>query len=213
MANTLQIAIGAYAILVIIALVLFLRPHFVKEGFTTIALDSNRMPKCFLRDAEAQKLLAQFESQARSESYGELKLILQKVLCIDADITGSAAGPYSTYQLPFATLHDIEPVASFVGRCVRKVVRERDIGLLIEKYDYRGSELIAQLCSEQESKESSLKQFRNILERVKKNISGVCVAPKANLDIPSGARDPGYYESESIQQLSPYAPTGGNQYF
>ena len=212
MKNALEIAIGVYAVLFVLALFLFLRPNFMKEGFTTIALDSDHMPKCFLRDTEAQALLESVSTQMNTDAYRELKLILEKVLCMDADITGPAAGPYSTYQLPFATLHDIEPVASFVGRCVRKVVRERDIEVLMDKYESRGTELLTQLCSGTET-QVALTHFRNILGKVQKHISVVCVAPKANLDAPTGARDPGYYESESLQKLSAFKPTGGNQYF
>ena len=209
MKGLLSIAIAAYFLLMAVALVLYFRPKFVKEGFTTIALDDASMPKCFVREPEAQKLLATFRATntTNSAEYEEFKLILQKVLCLDADVTGPGAGPYSTYKLPFATSHDIEPVASFVGRCVRKVLRERDIEMLIEKYRTRGGVLIHQLCTS--NVEQYLFRFNSILDKVKRTITPICVAPKATMDIPAGPRDPGYFESEDIRNLSPYAISGG----
>ena len=176
------------------------------------------MPKCLLRDAEAQYLLTMFKemkvvnpSSDSEMAFDELKLILQKVLCLDADVTGPAAGAYSTYQFPFTTSHDIEPVAHLVGRCVRHVARERDIEMVIDKYSTRGATLINQLCDNR-SKGSALTSFQNILDRVKRSITGICVAPKATLDIPPGARDPGYYEPDSIKNLTPYTIMGEKQY-
>jgi hypothetical protein len=131
---------------------------------------------------------------------------------MEADVTGPAAGPFSTYTLPFATSHDIEPTASFVGRCVRKVIRTRDIAMLIDKFRFRGVALIAKLCSS--NVQQHLFSFHSILDRVQQTITPICVAPKATLDIPAGARDPGYYESEDIQNLMPYTISGGGaQYF
>jgi hypothetical protein len=219
MNGLLSLAIAGYFLMMAILLFLYFRPKFVKEpfvheGFTTVAIDNESMPKCLARDTEAQRLLTSFHRMGtqHSEEYEELKLILQKALCLDADVTGPASGPYSTYTLPFATSHDIEPIASFVGRCVRKVIRERDIVMLIETFRSRGAVLIARLCNS--NVHQHLFAFHAILDRVQRNITPVCVAPKATLDIPAGPRDPGYYESEAIQNLTPYTISGGRgQYF
>lgn len=225
MKGLIYAAIGAYVVVISIMLFIYFRPKFInekftQEGFTTIAIDGEKIPKCFLRDAEAQRLLhmmhglrMQKPSSEASMAYDELKLILQKALCLDADVTGPAAGPYSTYQFPFTTAHDIEPTANLVGRCTRHVARERDIDMVIEKYDYRGSVLINQLC-DNNSRATALNSFHSILDRVKRNIMTVCVAPKANLDKPTGVRDPGYFESEKVKSLTPYTISGGGkQYF
>lgn len=222
MKSIVYVAIIAYCVLFSIAIFLYFRSkHSDKtEGFATIAVDGQSLPKCFLRDTEAQNLLQRFQYHKYQKpnpdsvmAYDELKLILQKVLCLDADITGSAAGPYSTYRLPFATSHDIEPTASFVGRCVRHVARERDISIQMDKFLLRGEELIGLLCADKFSKREAFASFRNILERIQRSITKVCVAPKANLDVPSGSRDPGYFESDEIQNLSPYTMTGNFNYF
>lgn len=214
----LYAAIGAYLILLAIALFLYFRPKFISEGFTTIAIEGETMPKCLLRDTEAQYLLKRLQAMKKinptaesAQIYDELKLILQKVLCMDADITGPAAGPYSTYQFPFATSHDVEPVASLVGRCIRNSARERDIEMTMDKFNSRGSTLIQQIC-DNDNKGPALTSFQNILGRISKSITKVCVSPKANLDRPQGPRDPGYYEPESVKNFTPYTIMGEKQY-
>jgi len=112
----MNIALAALFVLLALSAFLYFRPHFLSEGFATIALDDVSMPKCFLRSAQAQQLLTELNhddapNTTNGMAYAELRLIVQKVLCMDADITGSGAGAYSTYQMPFATSHDIEPAA------------------------------------------------------------------------------------------------------
>jgi hypothetical protein len=215
----LYVAIIGFLVALAIAIFLYFRPKFISEGFTTIAIDGETIPKCLLRDTEAQYLLKQFQSMKQINptadsiaAYDELTLILQKVLCMDADVTGPAAGPYSTFKLPFANSHDIEPVASIVGRCVRKSTRERDIEMMMDKFNSRGTELINRLC-DNNTKGSAVTSFRNILARMGKTITAACVAPKTTLDTPPGARDPGYYEPESVKNFSPYTIMGERQYF
>lgn len=216
----MNIAILVFFILLAFSVFLYLRPNFINEGFATIALDAKTMPQCFLRDIQAQELLTQFEAVRKmppaSESamaYNELVLILQKVLCIDADVSGSGAGPYSTYKLPFATAHDIEPAASFVGRCVRSAVRSRDIEMVMEKFETRGVELIGILCQDKKVRQETMDKFHNILARANRKITDKCLMEKASLDTPAGPRDPGYYEPPSLEGPSPYKITGGYQYF
>jgi hypothetical protein len=215
--DPMNVALGAFLITVVIGLFLYFRPNYfsTKEGFATLALDNETMPKCLLRDTEAQKLLARFQAfsvtspnSTHGEAYAELKLIVQKLLCMDADITGSAAGPYSSYTLPFATAHDTEPPASFVGRCVRHAARPLDVELTMDKYEGRGLELIKTLCFDEPQRKSASTMFHDIVARVTRNIMRACTVEKASLDIPAGVRDPGYYTPPQIQTLSPYTITG-----
>ena len=219
----MQIAGVFFVILIIVGTYLYFRTrgyNKTTEGFATIALDGEAMPKCFLRNVDAQNLLARFQAQKivspntdAGMAYDELKLILQKALCIDADITGTAMGPYSTYQLPFATMHDMEPVASFVSRCTRQAVRERDIELTIGKLQSRGEELIKRLCVDKKTAASAVQDFGLILRNVKDRISARCLEGKATpISHPLGVRDPGYFESEAVKELSPYQITGDFQY-
>lgn len=214
--DSLELAIIAFFVALGIAIFLYFRPNFINEGFATIALDEVSMPKCFLRDTQAQALLASFRdvqalppANEAKMALTELTLIMQKVLCMDADITGSGAGAYSTFNLPFATAHDIEPPASFVGRCLRNAVRSRDIEIAMDKFEKRGVELIGLLCADR--RKNALNAFHDIIARASRNISLVCLKPQAQMDVPAGPRDPGYYTPDSVQSL--YTITGGFQYF
>lgn len=215
--DLLTIAFGAFFVALAIGIFLYFRPHYLNkvEGFATLALDNETMPKCLLRDAGAQNFLAQFQAfgvtspnSTQGESYAELKLIVQKLLCMDADITGSAAGPYSTYSLPFATAHDLEPLANFVGRCTRHTVRSKDIEMTMDKFESRGLELINTLCFDEPQRKAASSQFHSIVERVTRNISRACLTEKASLDIPAGVRDPGYYTPSELQSLGSFTTSG-----
>ena len=217
--NPMRVAFYAFLVVLAIAIFLYFRPKFISrstEGFATIALDGETMPKCLIRDANSQQLLAQFQglkassapSSATSVAYDEFKLILQKLLCIDADITGSGAGPFSTYQLPFATAHDIEPAANFVARCSKSALRSRDVEMAMEKFESRGKELIDQMTFDAESRRSSHQAFHAIVVRVQRNIAGPCLTPKSTLDVPAGVRDPGYYTPNGLEENGPYSIRG-----
>ena len=217
----LYIAAIAFGVVLAIGVFLYFKPKYTTEGFTTIAIDGETVPKCVLRDSEAQYLLTELHTLKKENAssadaalaYDEFKLIIQKLLCMDADITSPAGTIFATYQLPFSTSHDIEPLANFVGRCIRHSARNRDIQMIMNTFQMRGDELIQQLCFHSESRESVTKRFHMIVNRVTKNISGICIAPKATLDTPAGPRDPGYYEPAFIKELSPYKITGDYQYF
>lgn len=220
--SPMTIALIAFVFVLLIGAILYFRPRILNEGFTTLAVDSDSMPKCFLRDADAQRILAEVKpsqdqppASASSMALAELTLILQKVLCIDADITGSAAGVYSTYRLPFATAHDIEPAASFVGRCVRNAARSRDIEVAMDKFEGRGKELIVTLCANKTKKEHDRIQslFHDVVARATRNIARACLTEKATLDRPAGPRDPGFYEPDEVKELRPYTIRGDVQYF
>lgn len=210
-------------ILVLVAITLFLhlrRNHRVDEGFAVIALDGETMPKCFTRSPEAQAILKQLypmkqmaPASKEAMAYDELKLILEKVLCIDADITGMGAGPFQTYQLPFATQHDIEPPASFVGRCLKNALKPRDIEVEFMKLHDRGQVLIETLCYDDAERAEVKAVFRNIIVKTAHSIAFTCLSEKANLDRPAGPRDPGYYVPHFSLEQGPYHIKGDYQYF
>ena len=214
-----NIALSAFFVVVVIGALVYFRPRFFSEGFTTIAIDDATAPKCFLRDADAQKLISKFvavrdmpPASPKAMALAELTLILQKMLCIDADITGAGMGPYSTYQLPFATAHDIEPAAEFVNRCLKNAVRSRDIEVAMGKFEDRGNELLDVLCGGTPEHAANKELFRGILLRATRNISDYCLKPKNSLDKPAGARDPGYYDpGSSASDARPYEISGGGK--
>jgi len=205
----------------VIAVVLSVKPSLLmlQEGFATVAVDEDTMPKCFLRNTEAQRLMAQFRGldvvspgSDAANAYNELKLILQKMLCIDADVSGMASGVYSTYKLPFATLHDIEPPPVFVNRCVKRALRARDVEVTMDKYESRGFALIAILCRCPKKKKIAGDMFHEIVADVTRNIIGRCLAEKATLDRPAGPRDPGFFMPPELDKLRPYTIQGETQW-
>jgi hypothetical protein len=211
----LKLTLIAFFIVLAIAAFLYLRPRFINEGFATIALDEESMPKCFLRDTEAQSLLADLRATVHdvdsNVSYNEFKLIVQKLLCIDADVTGSGAGVYSTYQLPYATAHDIEPAANFVNRCIRNAVRETDVEMVIDKFQTRGNELLGMLCAK--GLEGARAKFHNVVGRAAQGIKRNCLMQKAVMDVPAGPRDPGYFVPADVDALRPYTISGGDKQY
>ena len=184
------------------------------EAFTTIALDREVIPKCFLRDPEATKLLESLRSSKprHPEAFAELSLILQKMLCIDADVTSSGAGAYSTFQLPFVTQHEIEPAASFVNRCLKGAMRSRDLEIAIEKFERRGATLVLELAQTEAQRANALQMFRNVTKRASRQIAQTCTSLQVNMDTPKGVRDPGYTVPSALDAVAPYAIHGSPQY-
>jgi hypothetical protein len=207
-------------VVVIIGAIMYMYPGFPynksvmigqPEGFTTIALDPKTVPSCLARDADAQALLGGLyalvktapPASAAAEAYDEFKLIVQKLVCMDADITSLGAGEYASLLLPFNTHHDMEPVGTFVGRCLKNAVRERDIDLTLGKLEDRGIVLLKTFCNDEKAEET----FEEIVERTKTNISRVCLKEHASMDIPASVRDPGFYTPPDLQQYGPYQNT------
>ena len=213
--NYMTYAIVAFVCAVLLGLVLgFTAEKKQTEAFTTIALDREVIPKCFLRDPEATKLLESLRSSKpqHPEAFGELSLILQKMLCIDADVTSSGAGAYSTFQLPFVTQHDIEPAASFVNRCLKGAMRSRDLEIAIEKFERRGATLVQELAQTEAQRANALQMFRNVTMRASRQIAQTCTSLQVNMDTPKGMRDPGYTVPAALDAAAPYTIHGNPQY-
>ncbi len=214
-----MVAYLATALLLMIGLFLYLSPryftHRSAEGFSTIALNNTDFPSCVARDYEAQQLLTNLKTATKgfpaasdaAMAFEEMSLIVQKLVCMDADITSMGAGVYATLRLPFNTQHDMEPVGTFVGRCLKNAVRERDISLTLGKLQDRGTVLIGSLCHNSHSKAEALTLFDGIVKRTEANITRVCLKEHASMDVPAGVRDPGYFVPADVASLGPYQNT------
>jgi len=211
--TTFNLSMVGFLLLFFVTVLLYLYPTFLKEieGFSTIAVDPVYSPKCFARDAEAQRLLAEVANAIPNTPEGiqwvdEFRLILTKLLCIDADITGSGSGVYSTVDLKFNTFHDMEPVANFVGRCLKRSLKERDIKLTLEKLETRGAELLKGSTGvEKAQRDVWVSSLHNIATRTSQAIRRVCLTPIASLDRPAGPRDPGFYDTaKGLSKPAPY---------
>jgi len=172
----------------------------ISEGFATHATDARRMPACVNRSTDAQSLLARIAHIDSAEA-DELRLLMSKLCCMEADIAAPGAGTYRTLNLQFRTSQDTEPPVAIVSRCLVGAVNNRDTELIIEKFKARGHELIRELC--QDSEKAATEEFDTVLRRLELTMMSFCVRKGASMDRPAGPRDPGYWASEE-SDLSQY---------
>ena len=114
--------------LVILAgLLMHFKPKPLAEGFEGVegfsgahAVDKINMPECVSRSTDAQSLLARIARYPEKDGMAaELRLLVSKLCCMEADIAAPSAGVYRTQHLQFRTSEDMEPPATIVGRCLR----------------------------------------------------------------------------------------------
>ncbi len=182
--------------LVVLALLLVhYRPSKV-EGFAVAAVDPIRMPACAERSPAAQRILAAIAHYPESdEGAAEIRLLLSKLCCMEADVSTAGAGVYRTLPLQFRTSHDMEPPTSFVGRCLRNAVRQRDIDLVMDKFEKRGRALIRSRCPE------SRKDFDEVIASTRLAFVSFCLGDQPSMDKPMGARDVGFWAPEDTDLM------------
>jgi len=170
------------------------------ERFAVRAVDPIRMPECVSRSTDAQKLLARIAEDS-SDTAAELRLLVSKLCCMEADIMAPSAGTYRTMNLQFRTSEDMEPPSTIVGRCLRNAVNKRDIELIIEKYKRRGHTLVSELCA---NDPAALAEFDNIVAHLQFAMTSFCLMKQPSMDRPIGVRDMGFWEPENVAELSQY---------
>jgi hypothetical protein len=177
-------------------------PPRIEESFAVASVDPARVPACVERSTDAQSLLARFASlPPTDEAVAELRLLVSKLCCMEADIVAPSAGSYRTLPLQFRTSHDLEPASTTVGRCLNKSLPQRDIDLALEKYEHRGGELLGQVlggdCSD------AKREFAAVLGRLRRAFA-TCQVAQPSMDHPLGVRDMGFWESRNVADLSAY---------
>jgi hypothetical protein len=174
----------------------------LKEAFAVAAVDPARMPACAARSAPAQSLLARFAIVPTSDDPAtELRLLISKLCCIEADIMTPAVGTYRTASLQFRTSHDMEPASTLVGRALAGAVQQRDVALIMDKFNKRGSELIKGIFGT--DCQDATTEFAAVSNVTRAALIST-VRPAPTMDKPSGARDPGFWESARVADLSQY---------
>jgi hypothetical protein len=168
------------------------------EGFAVAAVDAERMPACVNRSTAAQKLLKKLPTG--DDNADELRLLVSKLCCLEADITTPVPGNYRTLPLQFRTSHDMEPPSTIVSSCLRNAIRQRDIELIIEKYSSRGKVLIKLLGCDGDA----VANFADVIARTKEAMTTVCLAKNPQMDIPPGVRDVGFWETANVKNLMNY---------
>jgi hypothetical protein len=185
------------------------------EHFSSPAVSPNE-PSCVNRNADAQAILAMFpqcrnDNESPSEDATdriELKLILNKLTCLDADVSNNGVSGFNTLYLPYNTSHDTEPITNFVGRCLNGGARTRDIDLIMTKYENRGLELIKSISKGlQIDPTKPYKHYKAVISVTYNALVNACKMDRTSLDRPVGVRDPGYSIAFSTEKLAPFART------
>lgn len=120
------------------------------EGFGAPVVGAG-VPDCLHESNEAAQIISIFLGRVDSVEEGapdleELKVLLSKLACMKRDLVGVSQQVNATLYQPFATAHDVEPVAETVGRCFAKTIPERDLEISFDKWKTRGRFLINRLC-------------------------------------------------------------------
>jgi hypothetical protein len=170
------------------------------EGFAVAAVDPRLMPACIERSTDAQAVLARVADQ-NGDDAAEFRLLVSKMCCMEADITGVNPGVYRTTPLQFRTSHDMEPASSLVARCLANAMPPRDVELITEKFTKRGRELLKNLLS---SCPDAQHEFDAVVMRLRKALEVSCRQVQPSMDHPLGARDMGFWEPEKVADLSQY---------
>ena len=215
--------VGLGFLLVLAFLLIQYRPastgESINEHFTTVAVDPRLSPACTERNADAQKLLARFAEIPESDAdASELRLLISKLCCMEADISSPAAGLIRTIPLQFRTSSDMDVASSIVGRCRAGAIQNRDIDLILDKFSARGHELVKRMCNSPVASaefasrgagglhdvRAANDELDKVLGKLRWAMTSFCLKPTPSMDHPIGARDMGFWEPDSVADLSQY---------
>jgi hypothetical protein len=132
----------------------------------------------------------------------ELDVLLAKIEAMKTDITEGIGRVYKSIDIPYSTEQDVEPAATLVGRCHKKVIRQRDIELATDRYLIRGRQLIKALDAYYPAfTQSASQELESNVGTLKAVMLDKCLKTQPQLDMPDGVRDPAFYEPPSLEEL------------
>ena len=132
----------------------------------------------------------------------ELDVLFAKIAAIKTDITEGIGRVYKSIDIPYSTEQDVEPAATLVGRCHKKVIRQRDIELATDRYLIRGRQLIKALDAYYPAvKQSASQELESNVGTLKAVMLDKCLKTQPQLDMPDGVRDPAFYEPPALEEL------------
>ena len=132
----------------------------------------------------------------------ELDVLLQKIDAVQADVTEGIGRVFNSISIPYSTEQDVEPAAVLVGRCHKKLIRQRDIELATDRYLIRGNQLIDVLQNYYPAPaQSARSNLKNRVQNLKSLMLTKCLADQPQLDMPDGVRDPAHYEPPALEGL------------
>jgi hypothetical protein len=123
----------------------------IQEGFGGVAVGSG-MPECLRASSEGAQIADFFTGRTSTVEEGEddlreLLLLLSKLACFKKDLIGVSGVVEATRYQPYSTAHDIEAVAETTARCFAKTIPPRDLDIIFDKWESRGSMLLRRLCT------------------------------------------------------------------
>jgi len=208
--------------LFIAALVVFVGTYWWKscntmpkldEGFAGPAIGAGE-PACMRSSKDCAALYDLLSSRQTSTEEGpddlrELTVILGKISCFKRDLTGAAGVVQATFNLKFATSHDLEPVAETTARCFAKTIPQRDLALSLDKWGSRGTFLIKRLCTSEKLSESEEKEALRLFGDAMADINDIalgacCNGGKVMIAGQEGPRMVGGYAPPSLSELREY---------
>jgi hypothetical protein len=132
----------------------------------------------------------------------ELSVLIDKIDAMQYDISTSGSSTLKSVAVPYNTNQDLEPAGYLVGRCLRKVIRERDINLQMDQFQKRGETLVQELEDFfPGSAQQAMYFLTNKVNGLKQLMMSKCLKTQPRLDIPDSPRDPAYYETEELEEL------------
>jgi hypothetical protein len=132
----------------------------------------------------------------------ELDVLFVKIAAIKTDITEGIGRVYKSIDIPYSTEQDVEPAATLVGRCHKKVIRQRDIELATDRYLIRGRQLIKALDAYYPAiTQSASQELESNVGTLKAVMLDKCLKTQPQLDMPDGVRDPAFYEPPALEEL------------
>jgi hypothetical protein len=165
----------------------FLYENFSSEQKTNVT----EFPKCSYQTS------SEYNVKKR-----ELDVLFDKIEAIRSDVTEGMGRVFNSINIPYSTEQDIEPVAVLVGRCHKKLIRQRDIELATDRYLIRGNQLIDGLNDYFPGPtKASRADLQARVQNLKSLMLNKCLADQPQLDMPDGVRDPAHYEPPTLEGL------------
>ena len=170
-------------------------------------------PDCMQESQKASELYSIFSTKTSTTEDGkddlrELTTLLSKTTCLKKDLLSPSGIVSATRSQPYSTAHDIEPVAETAARCLAKTIPERDLIIILEKWETRGKELIRKLCTSYNVSTSELSSVDNLFKDHMADIVDVansrCLKGEAEIAGTKVMRNVSGYEDPSLQDQKPY---------
>lgn len=178
------------------------------EGFGGVTVVPGG-PDCLRTTSELAEIIGFFSGRKDTTEEGpedlrEMTLLCSKLACFKKDITGVARVVNATAMQPYATAHDIEPVAETTARCFSKTIPERDLNLIIDKWGSRGEVLLRRLCTEYEITPKDNVRLVGLFKKALNDLSDLAKGQCFASPMEEQGRPLAGYESSNLKDLGTY---------